>query len=141
MEKNDFNYEANKFNNYINSIIFLSAKEFYRKEMKKEKKELKLIDDDNFNEYLEKYIKYNDKFEENQYSRDVIEFIDYCENYELHTALKSLSAIEQSVIFLLFSEELSQIEASNILNICSKSVSRIKTRAVKKLKNKLKGSD
>ena len=55
-------------------------------------------------------------------------------NIELSNALKSLSAIEQAVIFLLFQENLSQDEAGKILEICSKSVSRIKLRAINKLK-------
>ena len=58
---------------------------------------------------------------------------------QLKNALKSLTAIEQSVIFLLFQEELSQDEAAKILEIWSKSVSRIKVRAIKKLRKYLKG--
>ena len=58
---------------------------------------------------------------------------------ELNNAMKSLSAIEQAVIFLLFQEDLSQEEAGKILEICSKSVSRIKLRAIGKLKKYLKG--
>ena len=58
---------------------------------------------------------------------------------QLKNALKSLTAIEQSVIFLLFQEELSQDEAAKILEIWSKSVSRIKVRAIEKLRKYLKG--
>ena len=57
----------------------------------------------------------------------------------MNNAMKSLSAIEQAVIFLLFQEDLSQEEAGKILEICSKSVSRIKLRAIGKLKKYLKG--
>ena len=65
--------------------------------------------------------------------------IDNIENtIELNNALKSLSAIEQSVLFLLFKEDLSQDDAAKILEICSKSVSRIKLRAIDKLKKYLK---
>ena len=53
---------------------------------------------------------------------------------QLKNALKSLTAIEQSVIFLLFQEELSQNEAAQILEIYSKTVSKIKIRAIEKLK-------
>ena len=57
---------------------------------------------------------------------------DLVENcLELNTALSKLSDIEQTVIFLLYNKELSQDEASKILEICSKSVSRIKVRAIK----------
>ena len=58
---------------------------------------------------------------------------------QLKNALNSLTAIEQSVIFLLFQEELSQDEAAKILEIWSKSVSRIKVRAIEKLRKYLKG--
>ena len=65
--------------------------------------------------------------------------IDNIENtLELNSALNSLSAIEQSVLFLLFKEDLSQDDAAKILEICSKSVSRIKLRAIDKLKKYLK---
>ena len=64
---------------------------------------------------------------------------DLLDNLELENALGSLSAIEQSVIFLLFKEELSQEEAAKILEICSKSVSRIKLRAINKLRKYLQG--
>ena len=67
------------------------------------------------------------------------DFINFCENFNLHCALKSLSAIEQEVLFLLYSKELSQEEVANILNICSKSVSRIKLRAFDKIRKFLKG--
>ena len=66
--------------------------------------------------------------------------IDDIENtLELNSALQSLSAIEQSVIFLLFKEDLSQDDAAKILEICSKSVSRIKLRAIDKLRKYNKG--
>ncbi|MBQ7411191.1 MAG: sigma-70 family RNA polymerase sigma factor [Clostridia bacterium] len=144
MEKNTFNRiddAIEKFNSFINTTIFLSAKDYFRKEVKKEEREVSIINDENFEKYLESFLEYEEEFEKAQYPKDIIEFINMCENNELHIALKSLSSIEQSVIFLLFSEELSQEEASKILKICSKSVSRIKLRAVEKLKNMLKGSD
>ena len=144
MEKNTFNCiddAIEKFNSFINTTIFLSAKDYFRKEVKKEEREVSIINDENFEKYLESFLEYEEEFEKAQYPKDIIEFINMCENNELHISLKSLSSIEQSVIFLLFSEELSQEEASKILKICSKSVSRIKLRAVEKLKNMLKGSD
>ena len=67
---------------------------------------------------------------------------DLVENcLELNTALSKLSDIEQTVIFLLYNKELSQDEASKILEICSKSVSRIKVRAINKLRKYMKGDN
>ena len=57
----------------------------------------------------------------------------------LNSALNCLSDIEQAVIFLLFNEQLSQDEAAEILKIWSKSISRIKLRAIEKLRNYLEG--
>ncbi len=57
---------------------------------------------------------------------------------QLKSALKSLSAIEQAVIFLLFEEELTQSEAAEILEVYSKTVSKIKIRAINKLKKYFK---
>lgn len=142
MEKNNLKFvddSIEKFNSFINTTIFLSAKDYFRKEVKKEEREIKIIDDENFEKYLESFLEYENEFENTQYPKNFIEFINLCQNDELHIALKSLSSIEQSVIFLLYSEELSQEEASKILKICSKSVSRIKLRAVKKLRKLLKG--
>ena len=73
------------------------------------------------------------------------DFISVCDNsrteekIDLTTALLSLSSIEQEVISLLYKENLSQDEAAKILEICSKSVSRIKIRAISKLKNQMRG--
>ena len=44
-----------------------------------------------------------------------------------------------TVVFLLFEKQFTSNEASKILEICSDSVTRIKRRAIKKLKNYMKG--
>ncbi len=136
MEKKNANSNEKfyEFNSFLNKVIIFSGKEFFRKELKNKRRELDLIDDDNFeNMYLNSYLC------EDQTSKDVFDFINFCENFNLHCALKSLSAIEQEVLFLLYSKELSQEEVANILNICSKSVSRIKLRAFDKIRKFLKG--
>ena len=58
---------------------------------------------------------------------------------ELNSALNCLSDIEQAVIFLLFKKELSQAEAAEILEIYSKTVSKIKIRAIEKMRKYMKG--
>lgn len=128
-----------EFNSFLNKVIIFSGKEYFRKELKNKRRELELIDNDNFeNLYLDTYL-FEDFLFENQTSKDAVDFINFCENINLHCALKSLSAIEQEVLFLLYSKELSQEEAAKILNICSKSVSRIKLRAFDKIRKFFKG--
>lgn len=140
-EENKFDSKEKiyEFNSFLNKVIIFSGKEFYRKEIRNKRREIELLDNDNFENLFDNtYINEEDVFF-NQPSKDVIEFISYCENLNLHCALKSLSAIEQEVIFLLYTKELSQDEAAKILNICSKSVSRIKLRAFDKIRKFFKG--
>lgn len=92
-------------------------------------KERIIVDNEYYSSFLQDFIGFNSHF-------PVIDNIET--NLQLNDAIKSLSAIEQSVIFLLFHEDLSQDEAAKILEICSRSVSRIKLRAIDKLKKYLK---
>ena len=77
-----------------------------------------------------------------EYTRDIFDILSssIVENVELNielsTAIKSLSAIEQSVIFLLYNEGLTHAE---ILKIWRESVDRIKKRALNKMKKKMGG--
>lgn len=111
-----------RFNSFLNKTIILSSKRYFKKEMNDYRKAPASIDD---------FEKFSDS------SNSDFEHVE--NTCELDNALSKLSAIEQAVIFLLFKEELSQDEASKILEICSKSVSRIKIRAINKLKKYLKG--
>lgn len=113
--------EEKRFSNYLNKVIVMSSKEYFRMECNTKEKEEEIIYK-YILEIMEEIISNNACFESVE------------TKLELHKGLKMLSAIEQSVIFLLFSEDLSQEEASQILKICSKSVSRIKNRALRKLK-------
>ena len=122
--KNDFQEE--RFDSYLNKIIIFSSKGYFKKQMNINNKERTIIDDEEDSSALLKAV-------------EMYCTIDNIENtIELNNALKSLSAIEQSVLFLLFKEDLSQDDAAKILEICSKSVSRIKLRAIDKLKKYLK---
>ena len=126
------NFEEKRFDSFLNKTIIYSSKDFYRKQMTISRNEKLLINEE----------------EEDIYS-DVIDnatlvAIDNKDNniddfLDLQFAFSTLSAIEQAVIFLLFQEELSQDEAAKILEICSKSVSRIKIRALNKMKKYLEG--
>ena len=120
------NYAEERFDSFLNKTIIYSSKGYFKKQMKHNEKEKTVLNDENYGEILADF-------------NIVNELTDNIETkLELNNALNSLSAIEQSVLFLLFKEELSQDEAGKILEICSKSVSRIKLRAISKLKKFLK---
>ena len=120
------NYNEERFDSFLNKTIIFSSKAYFKKHMNITGKEKTIVNDENYSAFLENFTAMNT-------------LIDNIEtSLELNKALNSLSAIEQAVIFLLFQEDLSQDEAAKILEICSKSVSRIKLRAVNKLKNLLK---
>ncbi len=126
--KNDFKEE--KFDSFINKIIILSSKAYFKKQMKIANKEKTIIDDEE-SSALEGVSVLNCALSTT--------IADIENVLELNNAIQSLSAIEQSVIFLLFKEDLSQEDAAKILEICSKSVSRIKLRAINKLRKYIKG--
>ncbi len=132
--KNDFKEE--RFDSFLNKTIILSSKKYYRNEITKETNELKIIDDENNFEYMDNYLMNEDEI----YNlKDVDNFIEFFDNPMLVRALKSLSNIEMTVIFLLFEKQLTSKEASKILKICSDSVTRIKRRALNKIKKYFKG--
>ena len=119
-----------RFNNFLNKTIILSSKRYFKKEVNISNKEQMLVDDNSHTSVL------------NSAVNSTIADFDLVENcLELNTALSKLSDIEQTVIFLLYNKELSQDEASKILEICSKSVSRIKVRAINKLRKYMKGDN
>ena len=129
MENNDL-YKEEKFNSFLNKTIILSSRTYFKKQMNIMKKERTIMDNENYSSFLQDFIESNGDFVS----------IDSIDSYmELNNALNCLSDIEQAVIFLLFNEQLSQEEAADILEIWSKSVSRIKVRAIEKLKRYLKG--
>ena len=119
-----------RFNNFLNKTIILSSKRYFKKEVNISNKEQMLVDDNSHTSVL--------NFVANSATTD-FDLVENC--LELNTALSKLSDIEQTVIFLLYNKELSQDEASKILEICSKSVSRIKIRAINKLRKYMKGGD
>ena len=128
--ENKNTYKEERFDSFLNKTIILSSKDYFRTQMGLSNKEKTIVDDVNYSTFLQRASVLN----------ETISIIDTISNsIELNNAMKSLSAIEQSVIFLLFEEDLSQDEAAKILEICSKSVSRIKLRAIDKLRKYLKG--
>lgn len=136
MENKD--YKEERFDSFLNKTIIMSSKQYYRDEIAKDLKELNIIDDENYKGYIDNYLKYDDEI----YNFDNVDnFIELCENPMLVRALKSLSEIEMTVIFLLFEKQLTSSESSKILDICSDSVTRIKRRALKKIEKYLKGDE
>ena len=127
--ENKKTYNEERFDSYLNKIIIFSSKGYFKKQISLINKERTIANDEDYASLI-------------KVINDVFYAIDDIENkLQLNNALKSLSAIEQSVIFLLFKEDLSQEDAAKILEICSKSVSRIKLRAINKLKKYLKGEN
>ena len=112
-----------KFDSFLTKTIILSSKKYFKKQIDMSSKEQTIFDD-------EEYCELNNGAK-NDYERVDI-------SLSIKDALNSLSAIEQAVIFLLFQEELSQNEAAQILEIYSKTVSKIKIRAIEKLKKYFK---
>ena len=117
-----------RFNNFLNKTIILSSKRFFKKEVNISNKEQMLVDDNSQTSVLNSIV---------NSTTSEFDLVENC--FELNNALNKLSDIEQTVIFLLYNKELSQDEASKILEICSKSVSRIKIRAINKLRKYMKG--
>lgn len=128
--ENQNTYKEERFDSFLNKTIIMSSRTYFKKQMNIIDKENTILDNENYSAFLQGFIDINCPFSA----------IDDVESrLELNTALNCLSDIEQAVIFLLFKEELSQDEAAEILEIWSKSVSRIKVRAIEKLKKYLEG--
>jgi len=136
MNNNALELEEKIFNNFINKTIILSSKRYYKEKVTKDFNELNIIDDENYSEFVTEHLIYEDDIDN---YKDIEHFINNCNNELLVYALKSLSNIERVVIFLLFEKQLTSSESSEILKICSDSVTRIKRRALKKIEKYLKG--
>ena len=125
--KND--YREEKFDSYLNKTIILSSRTYFKKQMNTINKERTIVDDVDYSALLQDFVNANSSFSS---------FDDIDSKLELSSALSTLSVIEQAVIFLLFQEDLTQNEVAEILKIYSKTVSKIKNRAMGKLKKYLK---
>lgn len=124
------NYKEEKFDSFLNKTIIFSSRTYFKKQMNIIKKENTILDNEDFSSFVQGFIDLNCPYSS-------IDDVDY--RVTLANAMYSLSAIEQAVIFLLFERELTQNEVAKILKIYSKTVSKIKIRAIKKLKNYMKG--
>lgn len=118
-----------KFDSYLTKTIILSSKKYFKKQINTTLKEETIFDNKDYCAFIESFF-------DIEKSMSDYEKIDM--SLSLKDALSTLSAIEQAVIFLLFQEELSQKEAADILEIYSKTISKIKIRAIEKLKKYFK---
>lgn len=123
------NYKEERFDSFLNKTIILASKKFFKKQMHITTNEKNIVNDEEDAQFLGNFSALNSSFSS-------IDLIDT--TIELNIALQSLSAIEQSVIFLLFHEDLSHDEVANVLKIYSKTVYKIKSRALNKLKRYFK---
>ena len=123
------NYKQERFDSFLNKTIILSSRTYFKKQMNIANKERTIVDNEDYSAFLQDFMSMDNKFSS-------IRDIDT--SLQLQSALHSLSAIEQAVIFLLYDEELSQKEAAEILEVYSKTVSKIKIRAINKLKKYFK---
>lgn len=128
--ENESDFKEERFDSFLNKTIIMSSRTYFKKQMNIINKERTIVDDGDYTAFLQDFIDLNSPCS----AFDNVE-----SNLQLNSALESLSAIEQSVIFLLFQEELSQKEAAEILEIYSKTVSKIKIRAIEKLRKLMKG--
>ena len=132
MLENQKSVNDKRFDSYLNKIIIFTSKTYFKKQMRIANTEKIIVDDEDYASFLQNFLMVNCAFS------NVDDFVN---DIELNNALQSLSAIEQSVIFLLFKEELKQDDAAEILKICSRTVRRIKLRAIEKLRKYLKGDN
>ena len=122
------NGREEKFDSYLNKTIILSSKYYFKKQIKMKGREQTILNNEEYSLFLQKFITEKDTFSS-------VERVDT--SLQLKKALESLSDIEQAVIFLLFQEELTQQEAAEILEVYTKTISKIKIRAINKLKKHL----
>lgn len=122
------NGREEKIDSYLNKTIILSSKYYFKKQMKMKGREQAILNNEEYSLFLQRFITEKDTFSS-------VERVDT--SLQLKKALESLSAIEQAVIFLLFQEELTQQEAAEILEVYTKTISKIKIRAINKLKKHL----
>ena len=127
--KNTKSDNEKRFDSFLNKTIILSSKDYFRKDMNINNNEV------SSNVYDEDFFANSFDF----FGNNSIYNLEL--SIELNSAIKSLSAIEQSVIFLLYNEGLTQEETSEILKIWRASVDRIKKRALEKMKNHMEGGN
>lgn len=121
-----------KFDFFLNKTIILSSKKYFVKQAEKQDYEKMSFNNESFSSLLQDFSALNNTYNDFEQLELKLEL----ENYK-----NCLSQIEQSVLFLLFNEDLTQDEAGKILNMYSQAINRIKMRAIKKLKKSMNEGD
>lgn len=121
-----------RFDLFLNRTIVGASMNYYNKQKKYEYRELQIIDNEDYEEYLKPYLA-----EEDDGFSCVFE--GFGDNYVLNCGVESLSDSEKTVIFLYFKKHYATSEIAQIMNVREQSVSRIKKRALDKLKMFMKG--
>ena len=120
--------KINQFDCFLNKTIIGTAKQYYIKENRLSKREEFYCYDTSRPSLLDDAL----------FELDTT-FIDNIDTkIVIYNAIKKLSVIEQAVIFLLFIKDITPEKASRILGISYNSISRIKSRALSKLKKIIK---
>ncbi len=123
-----------RFESFLNQTIIGASKDYYKIQKKYCNHELQIIDDENYEKYLNRFIMQEDE-------GIFCAFDEFGNNYALNCGVKSLSTIERTVIFLYFKKCYPTSEIAKIMGIREQSISRIKKRALDKLKIFMKGYD
>jgi len=124
----DKTYKDFQFDTFINKTIIGIAKNYYKRQNRLLKREEFYCYDTSRPSLLDDAL----------FELDTT-FIDNIDTkIVIYNAIKKLSVIEQAVIFLLFIKDITPEKASRILGISYNSISRIKSRALSKLKKIIK---
>ena len=127
--KQELEILESKFRRFLNDTIIGASKDYYAKQKKYELRELQIIDDESYEGYLCKHA-----------TQDLFEQFDDCFSYyELNMFFETLSSVERAVLFLHFEEKYKLKEIAKILNMRNETITRIKKRALNKIKNYMKG--
>ena len=91
--ENKNNYKEERFDSFLNKTIILSSKTYFKKQSNISNKEKTIVDNEDYSAYLQDFIASDANLSD-------IDTIDL--SLQLNNAIKSLTAIEQSVIFCFF---------------------------------------
>ena len=115
-----------KFRCFLNKTIIGASKDFYKKQMRYEQKELRIFDDENFSWYIDELTRQDDIVSDSL-------LIELCKDS------KSLSEIEKAVIFLYYKDKFRINEIAKILRMNEDSIGKINKRAINKLRDEIGG--
>lgn len=128
--ENKNTYTEERFDSFLNKTIIMSSRSYFIKQMNFINKERTIFDDENYCAFLQEFI---------NSSLSCIDKVDF--KLQFNNAFSCLSKIEQAVIFLLYTEDFSQKDVAQILKLYAKTVSKIKIRAINKLRKYFEGDE